>query len=106
MPMGVEYIHAITMATTVPAMDKSAPTPWETELAISSPRLWICFVFDIKNNDVETTLYLLFNATGTLVQKGECSNNHNIDITNNPAGMYLLRIIKGDKVYSRVVVKL
>lgn len=65
-----------------------------------------CFVVDIKNNDVETTLYLLFNATGTLVQKGECSNNHNIDITNNPAGMYLLRIIKGDKVYSRVVVKL
>lgn len=64
------------------------------------------FVVEIKDNDVETASYLVFDATGTLVQKGECSINQMIDIANNPAGVYLLRIIKGEYVYSRVVVKL
>lgn len=64
------------------------------------------FMVDIKDNNEETTSYLVFDATGTLVQKGECSINQMVDITNNPAGVYLLRIIKGEYVYSRVVVKL
>ncbi len=64
------------------------------------------FMVDIKDNNEETASYLVFDATGTLVQKGECSINQMVDITNNPAGMYLLRIIKGEYVYSRVVVKL
>jgi hypothetical protein len=64
------------------------------------------FMVDIKDNNEETASYLVFDATGTLVQKGECSINQMVDITNNPAGVYLLRIIKGEYVYSRVVVKL
>lgn len=64
------------------------------------------FMVDIKDNNEETSSYLVFDATGTLVQKGECSINQMVDITNNPAGVYLLRIIKGEYVYSRVVVKL
>lgn len=64
------------------------------------------FMVDIKDNNDVTASYLVFDATGTLVQKGECSINQMVDITNNPAGVYLLRIIKGEYVYSRVVVKL
>lgn len=64
------------------------------------------FMVDIKDNNEVTASYLVFDATGTLVQKGECSINQMVDITNNPAGVYLLRIIKGEYVYSRVVVKL
>ena len=39
--------------------------------------------------------------------KNEClSEDKKMDITDNPAGVYLLRIIKGDDVCSRIVVKL
>ena len=64
-------------------------------------------VVDINdNNDAESILYQIYNATGVLVQKGKCLVGQKIDITNNPTGVYLLRIIKGEYVYSSVVVKL
>ena len=64
------------------------------------------FVVGVENDDIVNATYQIFNATGILVQDGKCSMNHEIDISNNPAGVYLLRIIKGDSVYSCVVVKL
>lgn len=64
-------------------------------------------VVDINdNNDAESILYQIYNATGVLVQKGKCLVGQKIDITNNPTGVYLLRIIKGECVYSSVVLKL
>lgn len=64
------------------------------------------FVVNIKNDDDGSAMYQVFNATGILVQNGMCAINREIDISNNPAGMYLLRIIKGDSMWSCVVVKL
>lgn len=68
-------------------------------------------IFDIKINDVENTEvglvnFEVYNNIGVLVKKDELINEMRIDITDNPAGMYLLRITKDDKVYSRVIVKL
>jgi hypothetical protein len=68
-------------------------------------------IFDIKINDVENTEvglvnFEVYNNIGVLVKKDEMINEMRIDITDNPAGMYLLRITKDDKVYSRVIVKL
>lgn len=64
------------------------------------------FVVNIKNDDDGSAMYQVFNAKGILVQDGMCAINREIDISNNPAGMYLLRIIKGDSMWSCVVVKL
>ncbi len=68
-------------------------------------------IFDIKINDVENTEvglvnFEVYNNIGVLVKKDELINEMKIDITDNPAGMYLLRITKDDKVYSCVIVKL
>ena len=64
------------------------------------------FMADLDSDDIGNASYQIFNAMGILLQDGRYSINHKIDITNNPAGMYLLRIIKGGDVYACVVVKL
>ena len=64
------------------------------------------FVVNIKNDDYGSAVYQVFNAKGILVQNGMCAINREIDMSNNPAGVYLLRIIKGDSMWSCVVVKL
>ena len=64
-----------------------------------------CFVVNI-GDETDAVLYQIYNAQGHLLQKGECLMNQKIDITNNPAGVYLLRIIKRECVYGCVVVKL
>ena len=64
------------------------------------------FVVNLKDDEMGNAVYQVFNATGILIQEGKCTINHEIDISDNPAGMYLLRIIKGDSMYSCVVLKL
>ena len=64
------------------------------------------FMADLDSDDIGNASYQIFNAMGILLQDGRYSINHKIDINNNPAGMYLLRIIKGGDVYACVVVKL
>ena len=66
-------------------------------------------IFTIMLDDdyinAEQAGYEMYNNIGVLVKKDELIDETKIDITNNPAGVYLLRILKGDRVYSRVVVK-
>ena len=63
-------------------------------------------VFDISVDDEESIVVQIYNVNGVMV-KNEClSEDKKMDITDNPAGIYLLRIIKGDDVCSRIVVKL
>lgn len=64
------------------------------------------FVVDIDGFEEYPFAYYVYNSIGILIQKGECFENQEIDISDNPAGMYLLRIIKGESVCSSVVVKL
>lgn len=63
-------------------------------------------LFDISVDDEESIVIQIYNVNGVMV-KNEClSEDKKMDITDNPAGVYLLRIIKGDDVCSRIVVKL
>lgn len=63
-------------------------------------------VFDISVDEEESIVVQIYNVNGVMV-KNEClSEDKKMDITDNPAGIYLLRIIKGDDVCSRIVVKL
>ena len=43
--------HAVTNITTVPAIAKRTPTPWDIAFAISSPRLCpLKLILNAKNN--------------------------------------------------------
>ena len=59
------------------------------------------------NNDYDlSAVYQIYDNKGVLVKTYNYVGNQEIDISNNPAGVYLLRIIKGESVCSKVVVKL
>ena len=63
------------------------------------------FKIMIENGE-EPIVFQIYNINGVMV-KNEClSDDYEIDITDNPSGVYLLRVIKGDSVYSRIIVKL
>lgn len=60
----------------------------------------------INNDDDLSAVYQIYDNKGVLVKTDNYVGNQEIDISNNPAGVYLLRIIKGESVCSKVVVKL
>ncbi len=61
---------------------------------------------DNNESDVNSVVVQIYNNAGVMVKEDRLMENQQIDITNNPAGAYLLRIIKDDSVYNCVVVKL
>ena len=65
-------------------------------------------VFKIMVNDDElsSVVYQIFDDKGVMIKTDCYVENREIDISDNPAGAYLLRIIKGEYVSSEVVVKL
>ncbi len=63
-------------------------------------------VFEISVDNDNPVVIQIYNANGIMIRNEYLSENKKIDITDNSAGVYLLRIIKGDEVCSRIVVKL
>lgn len=47
----------------------------------------------------------IYNINGVLVNSGYLPEGKMIDISDNPPGVYLVRMLKGECVYSEVVVK-
>lgn len=63
--------------------------------------------FKVKaENEGNVMGFQVFDNKGVLIRNGMLVEEADIDITNHPAGVYLLRIIKDDGVYSRMVLKL
>lgn len=64
-------------------------------------------IFNISFDDSNSILVQIYNINGVMI-KSEClqANDNKIDMTDNPSGVYLLRIVKEEDVCSRVVVKL
>ena len=60
---------------------------------------------DVDDINTEHAGYEVYNNIGVLVKRDELIDETKIDITDNPAGVYLLRILKGDSVFCCVVVK-
>lgn len=60
------------------------------------------------NSEEENSSFQVFvyDNKGVLVYERETNESIDVDISNNPAGAYLLRIIRDDNVRSVVVVKL
>lgn len=66
-------------------------------------------IFDVEldgDNADDEVVFQLFDNKGVLIKNGGFVKRMSFDICNNPAGIYLLRVIKGENVYSRIVVKL
>ncbi|MBR4156686.1 MAG: T9SS type A sorting domain-containing protein [Bacteroidales bacterium] len=65
------------------------------------------FIVELNNYEADTQLVVqIYNNAGIMIKEDRLIENLQIDITDNPAGAYLLRIIKDDSVYNRVVVKI
>lgn len=65
-------------------------------------------VFNIMmSDDNEIPIVVqVYNINGVMVMNDYLSDNKMIDITDNPSGVYLLRIIQGESVYGKIVVRL
>lgn len=63
------------------------------------------FRIDMKDGDLSSAIYQIYDNKGVLV-KTDYLDEREIDISNNPVGVYLLRVIKGESVRSMVVIKL
>lgn len=62
--------------------------------------------FIIENGDDMEYEMSLYDNKGVLINSKKIIGNVNVDITNNPAGAYLLRIIGNDNMRSVIVIKL
>ena len=64
-------------------------------------------IFSIKTSeDYNEAELQVYNNKGVLLSRFQISGEKEIDISDKPSGIYLLRIIEGDEVGSVVVVKL
>ena len=64
-------------------------------------------IFSIKTSeDYNEAELQVYNNKGVLLSRFQISGEKEIDISDKPSGVYLLRIIEGDEVRSVVVVKL
>lgn len=64
-------------------------------------------IFSIKTSeDYNEAELQVYNNKGVLLSRFQISGEKEIDISDKPSGVYLLRIIEGDEVRSVAVVKL
>lgn len=65
------------------------------------------YKINLKDDEMMNPIVVqVYNNNGILIVKETCYNYHEIDISDKPAGAYLVRIIKDDVIYRRIVVKL
>lgn len=57
-------------------------------------------------NEEEPICIQIYNNNGIMIKNENLGAGGQINITNNPSGVYLLRIIQGEKVCGKIIVKL
>ena len=101
---GFEYKEAARNVTTTEISEKYNS---DDLLVYPNPNDGVFNVSIIEDNSaISVARYWIYDSLGILVEEGTLSNDHKIDIADNPSGVYLLRIVKGKCFYSCVVVKL
>lgn len=63
-------------------------------------------IVNLKTNVELLSQYEIYNVKGLLICGGEFLDTATIDIRNQPAGVYLLKVICGESVCSKIIVKL
>lgn len=64
------------------------------------------FRVSLNNNKELLSDIYVYDNKGILVSSGKFAEEVDVDISDKPAGVYLLRIISGDSMLSEIVVKL
>lgn len=64
------------------------------------------FTVTVDVDDESQTIVQVYNNNGVLIMTKSLTDDEKVDVSDNPSGMYLLRIIKGEYVFSKIVVKL
>ncbi|MFP4469413.1 MAG: C10 family peptidase [Bacteroidota bacterium] len=57
------------------------------------------------HEDKSRILYQIMNTSGTVLLRGEPDEQQTVDMRNMPAGIYLLKIVSGEDVYIKKIVK-
>jgi len=76
----------------------------ETKEFTLSPNPANDFVY-IKNSEVGTVNYQIFDNFGSLVKNGSFTNENRIDVSFLPKGMYVMNVEKESELQSQVFVK-
>lgn len=63
-------------------------------------------IVSLKMKSELLSQYEIYNVKGLLICRGKFLDATTIDIRNQPAGVYLLRVVSGDEVSGRIVVKI
>ena len=63
-------------------------------------------LISIRNNNIGLSVYKIYNVKGLLICKDEFVDATTINIADQPAGVYLLKIISGEDECSKIIVKL
>lgn len=65
------------------------------------------FNIEVSEDEGQTLLMLqLYNNIGVLLETTRFTKNVSMDISDYPSGIYILKIIKGDMICNKIVVKL
>lgn len=59
-----------------------------------------------RENEQDVIIYELYNNLGVLIKTEQFTNSIRVDISDNAAGIYLLKIITDDMMLNKIVVKL
>lgn len=57
------------------------------------------------NDEFDATTIEIYNNIGVKLYTNQFTNNISVDISDNPSGLYLLRIVKDDIICNKIVVK-
>ena len=59
-----------------------------------------------RENEQDVIIYELYNNLGVLIKTEQFTNSIRVDISDNAAGIYLLKIITDEMMLNKIVVKL
>lgn len=59
-----------------------------------------------RENEQDVIIYELYNNLGVLIKTEQLTNSIRVDISDNAAGIYLLKIITDEMMLNKIVVKL
>ena len=61
-------------------------------------------IFNIISNSPENATILIYDASGQIIAKYEHNKNTQINISSNNRGIYLVKIISSDGIYSQKII--
>lgn len=88
------------------ALEISEVTDNEEEMMVyPNPTSGIFKISMTKDFEEESSHYELYDVNGVMIMRNRLKKETDIDIGGLPSGVYLLKIVSGDDVISRIILK-